>query len=112
LFNRRVVPWREVGLATAPFFFGGLAASEGEVEKAARWTALMDGDEVSIDRYEREIHREQIDCDIAVVGVYLCLAIDTNADSVFPNLQVAREVRESLLLRRFTPRDPPCSTSP
>jgi hypothetical protein len=36
LFSRRVVPWREVALATAPFFFGGLAASEGEVEKAAR----------------------------------------------------------------------------
>jgi hypothetical protein len=67
----------------------------------------MEGDEVSMDRYEREIHREQIDCDIVAVGVYLCLAIDTNAHSMFPSLEVALEVRESLLLRRFTSRDPP-----
>jgi hypothetical protein len=66
---------------------------------------LMDGEEVSMERYEREIHREQSDCDIVAVGVYLCLAMDTNAHSMFPNLEVAREVRESLRLRRFTPRD-------
>lgn len=68
LFSRRVVPWRAVVLATAPFFLGGLAASEGVVEKAARCAALIDGDEVaddSMERYDRERHREQIDCDIA-----------------------------------------------
>jgi hypothetical protein len=49
------------------------AASEGGVvEKAARCTTLTVGDEMveaSMDRYEREIHREQIDCDIAAESV-------------------------------------------
>jgi len=59
---------------------GGLAASESVVEKAARCTALTVGDEmveVSMDRYEREIHREQIDCDIAAGSVYLCVGLRT-----------------------------------
>ena len=89
---------------------GGLAASEGVVEKAARCTALIVGDEIagiSMDRYEREIHREQIDCDIAAVSVYLCRAINTiAAASMFPNLEVRPQVRESLLLRRLLARDP------
>jgi hypothetical protein len=100
------VPWREAGLATAPFFLGGLAAREGVVEKAARCTALTVGDEmveVSIARYEREIHREQIDCDIAAVSVYFCarLWMLLLLALTFPN----REVRRSLLVRRFSPRD-------
>jgi hypothetical protein len=60
-----------------------LAAREGVVEKAARCTALTVGDEMveaSMARYEREIHREHIDCDIAAVSVYLwCQAMDTIA---------------------------------
>ena len=70
MLSRRVVPWRAAGLATAPFL---AAASEGGVvEKAARCTTLTVGDEMveaSMDRYEREIHREQIDCDIAAESV-------------------------------------------
>jgi hypothetical protein len=47
-------------------------ARTDEVEKAARCTAaLREGEDVAEDsreRYERERHREQKDCDIAAVG--------------------------------------------
>ena len=46
-------------------------ARADEVEKAARCTALREGDDVaddSMEIYERERHRVQRDCDIFVVG--------------------------------------------
>ena len=42
-------------------------ARADEVEKAARWMALREGEDVvddSMERYERERHREQKDCDM------------------------------------------------
>lgn len=50
-------------------FFVGAAARAYEVEKAARCTALTEGDvEVPMEGRLRERHRVQIDCDIAAVG--------------------------------------------
>lgn len=42
-----------LGAAETDFFLGGLAARAEEVEKAARCTALREGDEAAEDSMER-----------------------------------------------------------
>jgi hypothetical protein len=87
LLSRRVPPVRADAGAALAFFLGGSLARADEVEKAARWTALREGEDVAADdsreRYERERHREQKDCDIAAVGfLYFVLGKSTTTGAL------------------------------
>jgi hypothetical protein len=69
-------------------------ARADEVEKAARWTALSEGEDVADDsreRYERERHREQKDCDIFCGRfVFLGQSMNTGALSGYMYMRYVR----------------------
>ena len=60
-------PERAVGFAPTAFFLGGLTARDGEVEKAARWTAVGGKEDSKGTRERLRQRKQRVDDDMAVV---------------------------------------------